>query len=82
MLELATIFLLTLVLSAFTIWLYRSLSGWRDYSDNLLRAQSKPNGMKIARQNGFVTLFSTPREKARNIRLRTNSKNIKAPWGW
>ena len=37
MLELATLFLLTLVLSAITIWLYRGLSGWKGLDEYLVR---------------------------------------------
>ena len=82
MLELATLFLLTLVLSATTIWLYRGLSGWKGFDENLVRGLDKKNGMKVARQSGFIALFSAPNEKAKNIRLRNTNKNIKAPWGW
>jgi len=82
MLELATIFLLTLALAATTIWLYRGLSGWKGFGENLVRGLDKENGMKIARQSGFIALFSAPNEKAKNIRLRNTNKNIKAPWGW
>jgi hypothetical protein len=82
MLELATIFLLTFVMSLTIIWLYRSLSGWKGFGENLTRDLDQADGMKIARQSGFINMFSAPKEKARNIRLRNTNKNIKAPWGW
>lgn len=82
MLELLTIFLLTFALAATAIWLYRSLSGWKGLGENLVRGLDKTDGMKIARQGGFIALFSAPRQKAKNIRLRNTNRNIKAPWGW
>jgi len=82
MLELAIIFLLTLVMSVTVIWLYRSLSGWVGSGQNLLREPDRADGMKMARQSGFINMFAAPKEKARNIRLRSTNKNIKAPWGW
>lgn len=82
MLELATIFIITFVMAVTIIWLYRSLSGWTGVGENLVRGLDKGDGMKMSRQSGFVNMFAAPKEKARNIRLRNTSKNIKAPWGW
>jgi hypothetical protein len=83
MLELVTIFVTTLLIAATTIWMYRSLAGWQGFKRNVQTQKGKNTaGMKLRVQQGFISMFSTSHEKARNKRLRSPKDGIKAPWGW
>jgi len=83
MLALVTIFVATLLIAATTIWMYRSLAGWQGFKRNVQTQKGKNTaGMKLRVQQGFVSMFSTSYENARNKRLRSPIGGIKAPWGW
>ena len=82
MLELVVIFLVTLLISITTIWLYRKLSGWHGFEDKVV-GRHKPNPrMKVGLQQGFVSLMTKPTSKAKTVRLPRQSGGHKAPWGW
>ena len=82
MLALVTIFLITLAVSAATVWLYRRISGWHGFSEGLVGRPRPVNKMKIGLQQGFISMVSKDRGPARNIILRSPRGGIKTPWGW
>jgi hypothetical protein len=82
MLTLVSIFLLTFIASGAAVWLYRKISNWNGFSEMLVDRSLSANHTKMGFQKGFVSLFTQPQEKARKVRLRAGSGDIKAPWGW
>jgi hypothetical protein len=83
MLAFVTIFVATLLIAATTIWMYRSFAGWQGFKRNVQTQKGKNTaGMKFRVQQGFISMFSTSHENARNKRLRSPKDGIKAPWGW
>jgi len=82
MLELVTIFLITLIASATAVWFWRKITDWKGFSGTAVVHAGSRGGKKIGLQQGFISLFSAPKEKAKNIRLRNTARGIKVPWGW
>jgi hypothetical protein len=83
LLALVTIFVATLLIATTTIWMFRSLAGWQGFKRNVQTQKGKNTaGMKLGLQHGFISMFSTSYENARNKRLRSPKDGIKAPWGW
>lgn len=83
MLAIVTIFLVTLIASAIAVWMYRKISGWEGLGDASAANNPQRGGKrKMGLQQGFISLVSAPKERARNRRLRSPNDGIKAPWGW
>jgi hypothetical protein len=83
MLALVTIFLATLLISAFTIWLYRTVSGLKGFNTAVVARRGPAVRMKLRAQQGYISLIASPStQKARPVRLRRSTGTIKAPWGW
>jgi len=82
MLALVTIFLITLAVSATTVWLYRRISGWHGFTESVVGRSRPVSRMKIGLQQGFISMASRPGEQARSVRLRGPRGGIKTPWGW
>ena len=82
MLALAAIFLLTLLLSATAVWLYRRISGWHGFNATLVSRPRQVKRMKIGLQQGFISIASRSGSKAQNFKLRGPRGGIKTPWGW
>ena len=82
MLALVTIFLVTIITSVSAVWTYRKISAWDGFTTTLMGRPQSTRRMKIAAQQGFISLVSKRQGKSRNIRLRNSKRNIKTPWGW
>jgi hypothetical protein len=83
MLALVTIFIASCLIALTIIWMYRLLAGWQGLKSNVPTQKGKNTvGMKLNVQQGFISMFSTSHENARNKRLRSPKDGIKAPWGW
>ena len=83
MLALVTIFLITLLISAAAVWLYRTVSGWKGFNRAVVARRGPAVRMKLRAQQGYISLISAPsQQKAKPVRLRRTTGTIKAPWGW
>ncbi len=83
MLALVFIFLITLLVSVSTVWLYRTVSGWKGFNQAVVARRGPVVRMKLRAQQGYISLIAAPsRQKARPVRLRRSTGTIKAPWGW
>ena len=82
MLALVAIFLVTLIISATIIWLYRRISTWHGFTDTLVGRPQATMRMKIGAQQGFISLQRKTERKAKAVRLRRHRGDIKTPWGW
>ena len=83
MLELVILFLLSLMGSAITIWLYRKIFGCEGLGDSLVvRTPQWGAERKMDLQQAFASLVSAPKERARYKRLRSPQGGVKTPWGW
>ena len=88
MLELITIFLVTLLIALITIQIYRAVSGWDGFNSVVVARRRMTPGAKLRPQQGFVSLkglisqFATVKPKIKSVKLRNSIGTIKAPWGW
>lgn len=82
MLALATIFLITLIASVTAVWLYRKISSWQGLTRLVVGRPQNTDRAKIGLQQGFISLFSSPRKQAKKVKLRSTRGGIKTPWGW
>ena len=97
MLGLVTIFLATLLISVVTIWLYRSITGFKGFNTTVVARRRNTTKMKLSPQQGFITMLTPKRSRAKTkpvkstrsrpgrvapARLRKVTGEIKAPWGW
>jgi hypothetical protein len=82
MLVLASMFLVTIIVSASAVWLYRKLSVWHGSTVTLLGRPQSTTRMKIGAQQGFISLVPKRREKSRHVILRSPKGKVKTPWGW
>jgi len=82
MLALSTIFLVTIIVSATAIWVYRKLSVWRGFTETFVGRPRSRTRMKIGAQQGFISLLSKRRRKSKNVILRSPVGKIETPWGW
>ena len=82
MLALATIFLVTLMISTAAIWLYRRVAAWHGFSDTLVGRPQPAMRMKIRAQQGFISLERKSNRNAKAVRLRGRGRAVKTPWGW
>lgn len=80
MLALGTIFLATLLISVVSVWLYRTVAGWKGFHKAVIVRRGPTVRMKLRAQQGYISLIAAP--KARPVRLRRSTGTIKAPWGW
>jgi len=82
MLALVSIFLVTVIVSAAAIWVYRKLSLWHGFTDTLVGRPQSTRRMKIGTQQGFISLDTKRGKNPKNFKLRSPKGNIKKPWGW
>ena len=82
MLELVTILLITLPISAVSVWLYRTVSGWKGFNRAVVARRGPAVRMKLTAQQGYISLISEPKQKAKVVRLRGPKNGVKVPWGW
>ncbi len=82
MLGLAALFLISLIISASAIWLYRVVAGWQGYKQITVGRKHRSVGKRLTRQFGHFQPFLDSRKSAKYRRLRGPHKEIKAPWGW
>lgn len=82
MLELAAIFLASLLLSTVAIWLYRAVSGWLGFRQTTVAHRSTAVGVKLEAQYGFISLKSPVRQEARKMWQHSPKDSLKIPWGW
>jgi len=82
MLDLVTLFLITLLTAFIAVRFYRAVDGWQGFRQPLVGQKNKTSNMSLKTQLGFISLISEPRQKARTVRLRSDRNGIKAPWGW
>jgi hypothetical protein len=76
MLALVTIFLTTLLVSAFVIWLYRTVNSWRGYSTTTVARRGKSVRMRLKPQQGFISLLSPSKSQLKPSRV--TSSRVKA----
>ncbi len=84
MLALVVIFLVTLIVSATAIWVYRKLSVWHGhgFTETLVSGPGSTAKMKIGARQGTISLVSKRRNKSRNTKLRSSKGENNTPWGW
>jgi hypothetical protein len=82
MLTLVAIFLVTIIVSATAVWVYRKLSTWHGFTETLVGRPQSRTRMKIGAQQGFISLVPKRRKKSKNVILRSPKGKIKTPWGW
>lgn len=82
MLALVFIFLVTVIMSATAVWIYRKVSGWHGLTQTVMGRPQSSRRMKIGAQQGFISLAPKRGDISRNIKLRNSNRNIDAPWGW
>ena len=82
MLELVSVLLLTLVVSVFVIWMYRSLLSWHRYAQSQVDTPRSASWMKLATQQGFMSFLLAPKERVKARKLSKSKDGINAPWGW
>ena len=82
MLAIITIFLFSVLTAAIAIWLYRRASGWQGFNHTLVGRTGTRARAKMGVQQGFISLKSTRRERAKTVKHRSPKGAIKAPWGW
>lgn len=82
MLELVTIFLATLLISAISVRLYRFMSGWKGFNQTVVGRRNSSVRMTLRAQQGYISWMPLSPAETKKIRLRRSKCNIKAPWGW
>lgn len=82
MLELISLFLVTIITSTVAVWGYRKLSGWQGFSETLVGRPQSSRRMQIGAQQGFISLASNRGKKPIKVKLRNAKGNIRKPWGW
>ena len=90
MLALVAIFLVTLIASATSIWMYRKISGWHGFSKTVVGRPKAAVRMNRGLQYGFVQLTAKhkaqmaakTRGQIKLARRRTPKGGYEAPWGW
>ena len=82
MLALVTMFLVTIIISAISVWGYRKLAGWQGFTGTVVGRPQSSRRMQVGAQHGFISLASKRGKKPIKVRLRSPKRNIKAPWGW
>jgi hypothetical protein len=82
MLTLASIFLVTLMISVTVIWVYRKISGWDGFSGALVGRPQPAKRMKIGTQQGFISLQRKSNKRPKSVMLRGRKIVVKTPWGW
>jgi len=82
MLDLVTIFLITLSAAFIAVRFYRAVNGWQGFRQPLVGQQHIRSRMSLKPQMGFISLISEPKQKAKIVRLRSATNGVKAPWGW
>ena len=82
MLALVTIFLFTFVVSVAVVWMYRKISGWHGFKQNVVGRNRPTVRMKLRAQQGYISLILPKRKKIKKLKLRSPKGGIKTPWGW
>ena len=82
MLELTIIFLITLVMAAIAVWLYRLASGWHGFKQTVVGRSNTKVRMTLRAQQGYISLTPPSRKPALGVKLGGSGNGIKAPWGW
>ena len=82
MLALVSIFLITTIVSAATIWVYRKMSGWHGFTETLVGRPRSTQRKGFSAQHGFISLDSKPAKKTKKVKLRGSRSSVKTPWGW
>ena len=81
MLDLVTLFLITLLAAFIAIRIYRAIVGWQGFRQPLVGQQNEPSKMSLRAQLEY-SLISGPKQKAKTVRLLSPKNGVKAPWGW
>ena len=82
MLELVTLFLVTIITSAAAVWGYRILSGWKGTTGTVEGRSQSSRRMQAGTQQGFISMALKRGKKPIKVKLRRSKRNIEAPWGW
>ncbi len=82
MLALVAMFLVTLIVSATAIWIYRKLSVLHGLTETLVSGPGSTARMQIGAQQGIISLVSKRGNKSRNTKLRRPKGKTNTPWGW
>jgi hypothetical protein len=82
MLALASVFLLSLVVSLIAILIYRLVLSLHSYVQSQVDKPRSVSWMKLVTQQGFGSFLSAPKEQAKVARLSRSKDDIKKPWGW
>ena len=82
MLELVTLFLVSLAVAATVVWLYRQASNRQDFDQETLANSGTITKRWLKAQKSFSSLASSTRENAKYTTLPNSKGDIKAPWGW
>ena len=82
MLTLITMFLITPIIVATAIWLYRLVSNWRGAKYVAIGRKNTNTPITLTTQQGFVSLTSVFRGGAKHKGLHGPKGSLKTPWGW
>jgi len=82
MLDLVLIFLITTITSIVAVRIYRYLSRWPGFNTVVVGRTQPKMTLRIAPQEGFVTLSSDYQKDVGMLRLRATRGAIRSPWGW
>jgi len=82
MLDLVTHFLYTFLTAFIAVRFYRAVDGWQGFRQPAMWQQNNPSYMSLKAQMGFISLISEPKQKAKDVRLRSPKNGVKVPWGW
>lgn len=82
MLALVAIFLVTMIVSATAIWVYRKLSVFYGFTNALVSRPESTATMEICAQHGSITLVPRRRKIQENTKLRRSKGKNDTPWGW
>lgn len=82
MLVLISVFLLSLAVSLFVVWMYRLVISLHGYVQRQVDKPRLVSWLHLATHQGFASFLSTPPEKAKVAKLKRSRDGIKKPWGW
>lgn len=92
MLALVSLFLLTFMIAAAVIWLYRLVFGVQNYEGSTVGKSRARNTIVVNSQKGFLSFLRKPVKPSRTVKssrtvkasrkLSPASGKNKVPWGW
>lgn len=82
MLAYVLLILISVMVSAGAIWMWRLLSNNDGLRLNVLANRAAASRTRLKTQQGFMSLSSSSRQSAKHTTRLSAKGDIKAPWGW